>query len=316
MNKAAKAATGIGAAAAAAAAIGCAVFFLLYPPVKADGAVSPDRIVDSSSIRIASYNTAAPWGNPLLGTGSSRRAVLFSNELCRISPDSIGVQEINSEWVGKLSEINPGYAYYGIQRGGDKNERQSEMSGIFYLKEKYDLLESDTFWISETPEQMSKYPGAGCNRICSYVVLKNRTTGFTYAHLNTHLDNVSTEAQDLGGKLIAEKAQQLQERYGNTLGIVITGDLNQYEDGAACSALAQAGYLNASAVNPEAAQSPTYHNWGRISEGQPIDFIYYAGGLNAKSYTVHTNRADRACTSDHYCISADLTLNHESGNPS
>lgn len=309
MNKVQKIGVGIAGGILAAAAIGCAAFFILFPPVRTVQAADPATDTDRSGLRIASYNTAAPWGNALLGTGSSRRVKLFSNELVELAPDSIGVQEINSAWVQALETSAPEYAYYGVPRGGDRNEKESEMSGIFYRKDRYDLLESHTFWISDTPDQMSKYPDAGCYRICSYVVLKDRATGFTYAHLNTHLDNVSTAAQNLGGVLIAQRAQTLRDQYGEGLAVVLTGDFNQYADGAACTALIEAGYQNASAADPQAAHTPTYHNWGRITQGQPIDFIFYAGGIQPEGETVHTQKSDRAYTSDHYCISADFIGN-------
>lgn len=308
MNKIKKICVGIAGALLAAAAVGGIVFLACFPPVKTNSEPLTGRVAETDKLCIASYNTAAPWGNMLLGTSSARRAKLFSNELQQTAPDSIGVQEINSAWVKKLSEINPNYAYYGIPRDDISSEKQTEMSGIFYLKDKYELLESNTFWISETPEEMSIYPDAGCYRTCSYVVLKNKDTGFTYTHLNTHLDNVSTEAQNLGGKLIAQKAQELTEKYGDGMAIVITGDFNQYVDGEACTVLLDNGFKNASEVNPDAATTPTYHDWGKISEGRPIDFIFYNGNLEAKSYTVHNERQGRSYTSDHWCISADFLI--------
>ena len=66
----------------------------------------------------------------------------------------------------------------GCSAAATGSEKTSEMCGIFYLKDKYELLDSGTFWISETPDEESKYADAGCNRICSYVVLQNKTTGF------------------------------------------------------------------------------------------------------------------------------------------
>lgn len=309
MSKIKKICVGIAGALLAAAAVGGIAFLACFPPVKTSSEPLTGRVAETNELRIASYNTAAPWGNALLGTSSARRVKLFSNELQQIAPDSIGVQEINSAWVKKLSEINPNYAYYGIPRDDISSEKQTEMSGIFYLKDKYELLESDTFWISETPEEMSIYPDAGCYRTCSYVVLKNKETGFTYVHLNTHLDNVSTAAQNLGGRLIAQKAQELAEKYGDGTTVVVTGDFNQYVDGEACTVLLDDGFQNASAVNSDAASIQTYHNWGKISESQPIDFIFYAGGLKAKGYTVHNERQGRSYTSDHWCISADFQLN-------
>lgn len=287
-----------------------AILTAILSPIlpKAEENSTPDRLSAHESIVVASYNTAAPWGNILQGTGSIKRSGQFADELLALAPDSMGVQEMNSIWVGRLSVLADEYAYYGEPRDDISSVKETEMSGIFYLKDKYDLLESDTFWISETPEVMSIYPGAGCYRTCSYVVLRNRETGFTYAHLNTHLDNVSAAAQNLGGELIAQKAQALSEKYGGNLTMVVTGDFNQYVTGEACTTLLGAGFQNASDVAPGAENQVTYHGWGEITSGQPIDFIFYSGELQAQNYTVYTEKTGRAYTSDHYCISAEFDI--------
>lgn len=287
-----------------------AILTAILSPIlpKAEENSTPDRLSAHESIVVASYNTAAPWGNILQGTGSIKRSSQFADELLALAPDSMGVQEMNSIWVGRLSALADEYAYYGEPRDDISSVKETEMSGIFYLKDKYDLLESDTFWISETPEVMSIYPGAGCYRTCSYVVLRDRETGFTYAHLNTHLDNVSAAAQNLGGELIVQKAQALDEKYGGNLTMVVTGDFNQYVTGEACAALLGAGFSNASDVAPGAENQVTYHGWGEITSGQPIDFIFYSGGLQTQHYAVHTEQSGRAYTSDHYCISAEFDI--------
>lgn len=135
--------------------------------------------LESNRLKIVTYNTAAPWGSALKGTSSNKRAPLFAEQMANLAPDSFGVQELNSDWAGKMEAFLPDYAFYGMKRGGDSKEKTSEMNGIFYLKSKYNLLQSDTFWISETPDTESRFEGAGCHRICSYVVLQNRVTGFT-----------------------------------------------------------------------------------------------------------------------------------------
>ncbi len=262
-----------------------------------------DRINDSKTLVVASYNTASPWGNFLDGTGSNKRARLFTQQINDHLPDSLGVQEINSIWVEKTEKFLPQYEYYGVKRGGDENEKKSEMNGIFYLKDKFEALESDTFWISETPEKESKYEGAGCNRICSYVVLKNRKTGEIYAHLNTHFDNVSSEAQSLGGKLVLKKAEELSTEYGD-IPIVITGDFNQYVNGASCSLLISNGFTNASDVTENANNMLTYNGWTDNTKGSPIDYIFVNNGFVSSEYEVVTETGASVNVSDHYMIKA------------
>lgn len=308
MNKALKA-TIIAVCAVAVCVLAAVALFFAVHPMHPDVEIKSDdaRIAENEILYVSSYNTAAPWGNLINGTYTSRRACLFAQQINDSLPDSLGVQEINSDWVKKMKEFLPQYEYYGVKRGGDSSEDTSEMSGIFYLKNKFELLESDTFWISHTPEKESRFDGAGCNRVCSYVILKNKATGIVYAHLNTHLDNVSVEAQTLGGELICEKASDITEKYGD-IAIVITGDFNQYSDGAACTVVLNNGFVNASMAMENGDDTVTYNDWGEIKTGKPIDFIFVNNGFEVQDYTVAVNSTVETYISDHYMITAQLGI--------
>lgn len=273
-------------------------FLIIFPfSPKVEIASAQTQINNTESVFVASYNTAAPWGNLIEGTHTTRRMHLFAQQINNTLPDSLGVQEINSIWTRDLQELLPQYEYYGVKRGGDENEQKSEMNGIYYLKDKYELLESNTFWLSDTPEVESKFDGAGCYRICSYVVLESIKTGFTYIHMNTHFDNSSVEAQNLGGKLVCEYAEALAKKYEN-VPIVITGDFNQYSNGESVKLLVNEGYINTNGGDTTA----TYHGWGENPHTEPIDYIFVKG-FTVSDYKVHTDTGARSDISDHYMIS-------------
>ena len=266
-----------------------------------------ERVKDNENIIVASYNTAAPWGNVLKGTGTNKRAKLFAQQINDNLPDVLGVQEINSNWVGKMEEYLPQYDYYGVKRGGDSNEEQSEMNGIFYLKDKFELVDCNTFWISETPEVESKYKDAGCYRICSYVILKNKVTGKVFAHFNTHFDNTSEDAQELGGKLVGEKSKEIVSKYGD-IPVVITGDFNQYSDAPGCVALEEKGYKSANKTVENGDNMVTYNGWTKETVGRPIDYIFVNDNFSVNSYRVVTETGAKTNVSDHYMIESNLGI--------
>lgn len=247
-----------------------------------------------ADVRIVSFNVAAPWGNILKGTSAAARVERFAAYMNAVKPDSIGTQEMNSEWMEKLADLMPEYDSYGVQRGGDDNEKKSEMNSIFWLRDKYDCISSGTFWLSETPNVESKYEGAGCYRICSYVQLVNKETGESYYHFNTHLDNASDEARVFGANVIKEKMTfiPLTSSYLPQLGVVLTGDFNDYLDGPASSLLAQE-------YNVRDAENNTYHDWENITEGKPIDFIFTSGDV--VSYSI-LDDTQNGLVSDHYGV--------------
>lgn len=111
------------------------------------------------------------------------------------------------------------------------------MNAVFWRKDKYTAVDKDTFWLSETPDTQSKYDGAGCNRICTWVLLRETETGKLLLHMNTHLDNASSEAASFGARLIMQRMQALSEKYPQAQ-IVLTGDFNQNRGMAAYNAVA------------------------------------------------------------------------------
>ena len=103
-------------------------------------------------------------------------------------PDSMGVQEATPEWIDTLNEeLGASYAYVGEGRDGGHD---GEYSAIFYLKDKYNVIDSGTFWLSETPEKVSFGWDAVCRRICTWAILENKESGERYIHMNSHFDHV------------------------------------------------------------------------------------------------------------------------------
>ena len=308
MNKKVKKLLISSVAVVSALGIATGVFFGLFP-MKPEVNINFDgqRIKEHNTLLVGSYNTAAPWGKLLDGTYTTRRAHLFAQQVNNVLPDVIGVQELNSNWQNMMKELLPQYDYYGVKRGGDSSEETSEMSGIFYMKGKFDLVDSGTFWISLTPEKESRYENAACNRICSYVVLKDRSTDKVFAHLNTHLDHVSTEAQDLGGNLIVEKAKEIKAKHGE-IPVIVTGDFNQFPDGLAVKALNENGFVNAYGTSDYSKNLATYHGWGRADDNKPIDYIFASNDVTVKNYAVHDEKLGNSYISDHFMITAEINF--------
>lgn len=257
------------------------------------------------SIAAVSFNCAAPWGNMLQGTGSSARVKRFAEYMNTIYPDIIGTQEMNQKWLDKLSELMSDYESYGVKRGGDDNENKSEMNAVFWLKDKYAALDKGTFWLSETPETESRYDGAGCHRVCTWVILESSATGDIILHMNTHLDNASEEAANYGAEVIMQKLQEITSVYPN-ISVVLTGDFNETEGMAAYNTAA--GELNEARIVADTTETKgTYQDWGKLNSDEPIDFIFISQSTKAIKYQV-LDDISGGYVSDHFGIYAELLL--------
>lgn len=245
---------------------------------------------------VVSFNVASPWGSLTDNTLSSSRVKRFASYMNAVKPDLIGTQEMNSKWLEKLGDLMGDYDSYGVARGGDENEKKSEMNAVFWLKDRYECVDKGTFWLSETPDEESKYEGAGCNRICTYVMLRDKTKEDEYVlFLNTHLDNASDEARKFGAQVIDKKLQEishLNSKYNYKT--VLTGDFNDYLDGAGCQVFAKE-------FNVAKVDGNTYHEWGSITEGEPIDFVFTSGKVNS---AVKLDDISNGYISDHYGVYA------------
>jgi len=253
----------------------------------------------ADSVTTVSFNCAAPWGNILKGTGSGTRVKKFAAYMNAVKPDTIGTQEMNSKWLNKLETLMSDYDSYGVKRGGDDNENKSEMNAVFWLKDKYSCEEQNTFWLSTTPETESKYEGAGCYRVCTYVVLKNKETNQLLIHMNTHLDNASEEAANYGAEVISAKVDELNGKYPN-VPVVLTGDFNETKGMIAYNTINEK-LSDAAAHIPSAETKETYHAWGEITEGEPIDHIFITTDKNTVNYQILDNTSN-GYVSDHYGI--------------
>ncbi len=265
---------------------------------------TPLNSAENGSIRVVSFNCASPWGSIANGTLSSSRVKKFASYMNSVSPDSIGTQEMNQKWLDRLAVLMSDYDSYGVIRGGDENENKSEMNAVFWLKNKYAADDKGTFWLSETHVTESKYEGAGCYRICSWVLLRNLSTGEKYIHMNTHLDNASEEAANYGASVISQKIDTLKAQYG--VPIVLTGDFNETEEMSACVTISEK-LQNARKAAEITESKLTYHDWGNIADGEPIDFIFTEKESSVSQYKTLDDTSN-GYVSDHFGIMADIKL--------
>lgn len=268
-----------------------------------------ERLKDNRNLSIISYNVAGPWGNLLKGTHYSTRINHFYNQMRAYYPDSFGTQETDEYWVRNIEQEMPEYASYWVIRGGDDSIKKSEMNAIFYLKDKYNLIDSDTFWLSLTPEEQTKYEGAGCYRICSWVLLENKTTGYRYIHMNTHLDNASEEAACFGAGVILEKYNEIMEEYPSTP-VVLTGDFNQTIGSETYNILNDSAFDDVRFLCDNTNSESTYNGWDKDYTGtEPIDHIFIIPeNFKANSFSMLEKTTDGKLVSDHFAIKAELEI--------
>ena len=136
-------------------------------------------------------------------------------------PDFIGLQEAMPNQTKYIGESLDGYNYIGHGRDGKNTD--SEGTPIFYNTEKYELLYEKIFWLSETPEKVSKGWDADLNRIAVYGVFISKATKDTLNIFNTHFDHIGELARLKSAELLLEIIEQKQL---SSKKLIIMGDFN------------------------------------------------------------------------------------------
>ncbi|RYD49640.1 MAG: endonuclease/exonuclease/phosphatase family protein, partial [Verrucomicrobiaceae bacterium] len=221
--------------------------------------------------------------------------------------DIIGLQEAFRTMLDDIRVRVPGYEEIGV--GREDGKEKGEYSAILLKRDRFDVLDSGTFWLSDTPDVCGSCSWKNVvTRICTWAKLKERETGREMYFYNTHLDHESQEAREKGFALIQS---HLADRRKNGEPFIITGDLNAAEDNPAFANLKSGTTPLVDAwreKNPSVpvAESGTMSVFTGRRDTEKIDYIFVPAGTRViDSEIVHRNR-NGIYPSDHYPVRATV----------
>ena len=213
-------------------------------------------------------------GDEKAGFGWSVRKDRVANYIKKNHIEIVGMQEVLHAQLEDLLARLPEYDYVGVGRHDGKT--QGEYSPIFFLKDKFEVLDKGNFWLSETPDVAgSKGWDAALERVASYAKLKDKQTGKVFMAVNTHFDHVGVTARRESAKLIMKK---IQEIVGNQPAVV-TGDFNVTEDDEAYTTMTTNTFKMNDAYHMTLNHTGTTYTWHQFCQLPPlkrekIDFIF------------------------------------------
>lgn len=218
-----------------------------------------------------------------------------------VKPCLIGMQEVTPAQKNFFDTNLSDYKSLGVARDGSSS---SEYSVIYYRTDIFSVESSSTFWLSSTPDFMSKGWDGVCYRICTWAKLKIKSSGKEFYYFNTHVDHKGTEAQKQSIILLKERIHKIA---GDNAMVFLTGDFNMQPVNANMVSMAE--YMKDTRVQFPASEfytAGTYNGWG--ASGSIIDYIWYRNGTPV-SYKVITNAyLGVMYISDHYPIVGAFSL--------
>ena len=222
------------------------------------------------------------------------RADLIAEDINSVKPDIIGFQEATPVHYSYLQKVMEGYESEMAYRD---NFVLSEGCPIFWRQDRFEKIDSGFFWLSETPEVMSKDWGSEHYRICVYVILRDLNTGKEFAVFNTHLDHTSDEARINGIQVVLDKIAEFGD-----LPSYLMGDLNAEEESKTIQSTKES-FDDAMRISDITEETPTYHNWGNEAKAKRIDYIMISkGDAEVYEYHVVNNLHGDVYSSDHSSI--------------
>src|SRR5690606_6668984 len=101
--------------------------------------------------------------------------------------DMIGLQEVLLSQLNYLKSNLDAYEVVGVGREDGKDK--GEFVPIFYKKDRYAQINTGTFWLSETPNEVSKGWDANLERIVTWAILLDKNSNREVIFFNTHFDH-------------------------------------------------------------------------------------------------------------------------------
>ena len=245
----------------------------------------------NNQLKIISYNVRCKSDGE--GKTISQRSVRFKKVMDQYDPDIMGLQEVVPEWLTYLErDFSSTYSYINKWRASNSKES----TPIFWKKDRFTLVESGHFWLSETPDKESKATSWGAKhyRVCMWVKLKIKATGKTFLFFNTHFDTVAS-ARVPSAKLVVERAMGMG---GFTqFPIFCTGDFNMKPDTTEYNEMCKS-FKDINRVLSN-SQTPTYTSY-QTKTGSIIDYCFFSSDkITPIKYQVVEEFVDNGYVSDH-----------------
>ncbi len=262
-------------------------------------------VLGAQNLRVMTYNIR--FDNPNDGPDAwpNRKDHLIA-QVAHYQPDVLGTQEGLIHQLEAMEEGLSGYRYFGV--GRDRGDRQGEHTAIFYREDRLELVRSETFWLSETPDRPSKGWDAALNRICTYAQFRQRASGRSFYVFNTHFDHMGEQARLESAKLIVRKITEFnREGYP----AILLGDLNLEPDSGPIRELALHLDDAFTRAGKTAYGPPGTFNGFNCTQPvtRRIDYVFLSPGhFEVTSHAILGETTGTGYPSDHFPVMAELAF--------
>ena len=238
------------------------------------------------------------------GNHWDKRKELVLKTIENFEPDLLGLQEVWEVQEEYLKERLSDYAYYGRSR----RMEQGEQCAIMYRKDRYEMLEGKTFWLSETPDIVeSKSWDSSLPRIANWTLLRDKMNDKQEIFfINTHFDHKGRESRKKAALLLKKRIQDLHQ----DARVILTGDFNAKEGSDPHLRLVGGRIVDTFRVihAKHTTEESTLSGWNGRTSGNRIDWVLCTRNFRVLSANIDRSEFGGRYPSDHYPVTATLKL--------
>jgi len=259
----------------------------------------------SQNLKAMTYNIRLDAASDGENVWANRKEFLSAQILFH-APDILGIQEALPNQMNDLKNALIDYKFIGVGRDGDD---KGEYSAIFYNSNKLKVEQENTFWLSNTPNQVSKGWDAAYARVCTYGLFTDLNSNSQIWVFNTHLDHVGKQARLNGMQLILKKISEVNS---SNIPVIIMGDFNVEPNSLLISNLKEVMNDAKTVSKITFGSNGTFNGFNyKAPVTRRIDYIMVskAHTIKVKKYGVLSSAVDFKYPSDHFPVLVELMLN-------
>lgn len=242
---------------------------------------------EANKLTVASFNIRYENSSDSInGNGWNQRCPVICDLIRFNDFEVFGAQEVLHDQLLDMLKQLPEYSYVGV--GRDDGNTKGEYAPIFYQKNKFTLLKSGNFWLSEITDKPNKGWDAALPRICSWAKFRNNETNFEFSFFNLHLDHIGVEARKNSAKLVISKIKE----FCGSNPVILTGDFNVDQQSPNYSILVDSGILEDSyqVAKLRYATNGTFNNFNpNTKTDSRIDHIFVSPSFKVERYGILTD---------------------------
>ncbi len=261
-----------------------------------------------TTIHALTYNIRLATPDDAPNTWNNRKQEVFSM-IRGASPDVFGLQEVLNWQLVDVENAFPDFKRVGV--GRDDGKEAGEYSPVFYNYSKFTLLNSGTFWLSQTPGVAgSRGWDAACNRVVSWVNLKELKSGKEVFVFCTHFDHMGEIARRNSADLLLFAVDSLSGKRP----AIVMGDFNATPGSEPYKLITDKLnpiHLTDSRIICLNSEGPEYTYTGFKVGGIPgeqIDYIFLKGIEKVDTFMINDSNNGEFYPSDHLPVSAVVML--------